>query len=70
MDYIPPGSSVPGILQAGILEVGCKALLQGIFPTQVLNPRLLRLLHWQAVSLPLAPLGKPKFIYLASLSLS
>ena len=38
--------------------VGCHALLQGIFPAQGLNPRLLRLLHWQAGSLPLAPLGK------------
>ena len=34
-------------------------LLQGIFPTQVSNPLLLCLLHWQAGSLPLAPLGKP-----------
>ena len=32
--------------------VGCHALLQGIFPTQGLNPRLLHLLHWQAGSLP------------------
>ena len=30
------------------------ALLQGIFPTQGLNPCLLHLLHWQAGSLPLA----------------
>ena len=35
--------------------VGCHALLQGIFPTQGLNPRLLHLLHWQAGSLPLVP---------------
>ena len=28
--------------------------LQGIFPTQGSNPRLLGLLHWQAGSLPLA----------------
>ena len=28
-------------------------LLQGIFPTQRLNPHLLRLLHWQEGSLPL-----------------
>ena len=33
--------------------VGCHALLQGIFPTQGLNPRLLGLLHWQVGSLPL-----------------
>ena len=37
--------------------VGCPALLQGIFPTQGSNPHLLRLLHWQAGSLPLRHLG-------------
>ena len=31
----------------------------GIFPTQGLNLCLLRLLHWQVGSLPLAPRGKP-----------
>ena len=31
----------------------------GIFPTQGLNPRLLRLLHWQVDSLPLSHLGNP-----------
>ena len=41
-------------------RVGCHALLQGIFPIQGLNPRLLHLLHWQAGSLPLAPPGKPR----------
>ena len=35
--------------------LGGHTLLQGIFPTQGLNPRLLCLLHWQAGSLPLAP---------------
>ena len=39
--------------------VGCHFLLQGIFPTQELNLRLLYLLHWQAGSLPLASSGKP-----------
>ena len=39
--------------------VGCHALLQWIFLTQGLNPPLLSLLHWQMVSLPLAPPGKP-----------
>ena len=34
-------------------------LLQEIFPTQGLNPLLLCLLHWQEVSLPTEPLGKP-----------
>ena len=54
MDCSPPGSSVHGILQARI-SVGCHALLQGIFPIQGSNPRLLHLLHWQAGSLPLVP---------------
>ena len=34
-------------------------LLQGIFPTQGLNPSLLCLLHWQACSLPLSHLWRP-----------
>ena len=38
-------------------EVGYHFLLQGIFPTQGLNPRLLHLLHWQVDSLPLHHLG-------------
>ena len=33
--------------------VGCHILLQGIFPTQRLNLRLLYLCYWQAGSLPL-----------------
>ena len=37
--------------------VGCHFLLQRIFPTQGSNLNLLRLLHWQAVSLPLSHLG-------------
>ena len=39
--------------------VGYHALLQGIFPTQGLNPRLLHLLHWQVDFLPLSHLGCP-----------
>ena len=38
--------------------VGCHGFLQGIFPTQGSNPRLLCLLHQQVDSLPLAPPGK------------
>ena len=38
--------------------MGCHALLQGIFPTQGWNPGLLCILHWQVVSLLLAPPGK------------
>ena len=42
MDCSPPGSSVHGIFQAGVLKwVGCHFLLQGIFPTQGLNLGLL-----------------------------
>ena len=39
--------------------VGYHALLQGIFPTQGLNPCLLRLPLSQAGSLSLMPSGKP-----------
>ena len=46
-------------------RVGCHAFLQGIFPTQGLNPCLLRLLHWQVGSLPLAPHGKPNNVYMS-----
>ena len=54
-DYSPPGSSVHGIFQAGILEwiAICHFLLQGIFLTQESN---LRLLHWQVASLLLSHL--------------
>ena len=58
MDYSPTGSSVHGIFQAR-KRVGCHFFLQGIFASQGLNLPLLHLLHWQADSLPLAPLGKP-----------
>ena len=44
MDCSPPGSSVHGILQARILE-WLPFLLQGIFPTQGLNPNLLQTLN-------------------------
>ena len=54
MGCSPPGSSVHRILQARIPEWVATLSLQGIFPTQELNPRLLCLLHWQVGSLPLA----------------
>ena len=41
IDCSPPGSSVHGILQARILEWVAHFLLQGIFLTQGLNPRLM-----------------------------
>ena len=61
MECRPPGSSVHGIFHFPT-GVGCHALLQGIFPTQGSNPPLLCLLHWQVVSLPLVPPGKPPHI--------
>ena len=45
MDYSPPGSSVHGILQAGI-GAGCHFLVQGILPTQESN---LGLLHCKQI---------------------
>ena len=57
VDHSPLGFSVHGILQARILEQVANFLLQGIFPTQGLNPPLLYLLHWWVDSLPLAPPG-------------
>ena len=39
--------------------VGCHAFLQGIFPTQRLNPHILWLLHGQVGSISLSHLGSP-----------
>ena len=44
--------------------MGSHSLFQGIFPIQRSNPHLLRLLPWQAGSLPLAPPGSPYIIYI------
>ena len=59
MDCSLPASSAHGDTPGKNTGVGCHILLQGIFLTQGSNLRLLGLLHWQAGSLPLAPLGKP-----------
>ena len=48
IDCSPPDSSVHEILQARSLK-WIAILLQGIFPTQESNPRLLYLLHWQLI---------------------
>ena len=45
--------------QALHIGVVCCALLQGIFPTQGWNQRLLSRLHWQSNTLAPAPPGKP-----------
>ena len=58
MDCSPPGSSVHEIFQARILEIlGCHFLLQGIFPTQGLNPGLL---HCRQILYQLSYKGSPK----------
>ena len=44
-------------------KVSCHALLHGIFQTQGSNWHLSYLLHWQTGSLPLAPPGKPYYMY-------
>ena len=59
MNCSPPGSIVHGDSTGMNAGASDHALLQGIFPTQGSNPGLLRLLHSQAGSLPLAPPEKP-----------
>ena len=44
-------------------RVGCHFLLWGIFPMQELDLFFPSLLHWQADSLPLNPLGSPAYVY-------
>ena len=59
MDPSPSGSSIYGILQARILEwVAIPSSNRSSRPRD-LNLQLLRLLHWQAGSLPLAPTRQP-----------
>ena len=65
MDY-----TVHGILQARITEVGSLSLLQGIFPTQGLNPGIKsRSLTMQEDSLLAEAQAKPKNTRVGSLSL-
>ena len=59
MDNRLPGSSVHGDFPGKSTGVDFHALLQEIFSTQELNPRVLHLLHWQVGSLPGASPGKP-----------
>ena len=59
MHCSPAGSSIHGDSPGKNTRVGCRALLQGIFPTQGSNPGLLCLLHRQVDSFPLQPPGKP-----------
>ena len=61
--YDPMDCSLPSSLSMEFpvkhTGVGRQFLLQGVFPTQGLNPRVLCVLHWQADSSSLAPPGKP-----------
>ena len=60
MDSSPLGSSIPGIIQARILEQVVFSYSRGIFSTQGWNLHLLWLLNWQADSLPWSHLGSPR----------
>ena len=57
-DCSPPGSSVYGDSPGKSTGVGCHALLQGIFPTQGLNPGLL---HYRRILYHLSYQGSPMF---------
>ena len=67
MDRSPPGSSVPGILQARVLEWVTMPSFRGIFPAQGSNPsllpcrRILYQLRYQGS--PFARLGCYKTVY-------
>ena len=56
MDCSPPGSSVHGILQAGILKWVAMPFSRGIFPTRGLNHSLL---HCRRVLYHLSRQGSP-----------
>ena len=65
-DCSPPGSSVHGDSPSQNTGVGCHALLQGIFPTQGLNPGLP---HYRWILYHLSHTGKPKNTGVGSRSL-
>ena len=74
MDCSPPGSSVHGDSPGKNTGVGCNALLQGIFPTQGLNPGLphCRWIRYQLSyqGSPINMLILPKYIIYASVQFS
>ena len=59
MDSSPPGSSVHGDSSGRNTAVGCYVLLQGIFPTEGLNPGLL---HCRQILYHLSHQGSPDII--------
>ena len=63
MDHSPPRYYVHGILQGGILEWISAPFSRGSSWPRDQTLRLLRLLHWQAGSLPLVPPGKPSLTW-------
>ena len=68
MDCSLPGSSLcPWNIPDKDTGACCRFLLQGIFPAQGSNPRLLYLLYLQVDSLPLAPPRKTPPLNRASL---
>ena len=67
---LPPGSSVRGILQTGILECIAMPSSRGSSLPRDQTHHLLRFLHWQADSLPSEPPGKPNLPIAISNSLS
>ena len=59
MDCSPPGASVLGDSPGKNAGVGCHALLQGIFPTQRLNPGLP---HCRWILYRLSHQGSPRIL--------
>ena len=57
-DCSPPGSSVHGDSPSKHMGVGCHALLQGIIPTQGMNPGLP---HSRWILYPLSHQGSPEW---------
>ena len=66
MDVSPSGFSVHGESPGKITGVGCHDFLQGIFPTQRLNPGLL---HYRRILYRLSHQGTSKNTAVSSLSL-
>ena len=71
VDCSPPGSSVPGVLQARMLQWvampssrGSSWLRDQTHISYICYIGLLHLLYWQTISLPLAPPGKPFYLVL------
>ena len=66
-DCSPPGSSVHGDSPGKNTGMGCQALLQGIFPTQGLNPTLP---HCRQILYSLSHQGSPRMLERVTYSFS